>query len=125
MNELDALRIVSEHNGESINAMLEAAKQAGFPDMMDNRLRFQSLYEQDFIEGAFVLGLPVTVTQLGKDRLEQLQKQAEQFAEEKRNRNRDKKIAVATMLIPFVIFILEVIKDNFQLLISFFSNLFG
>lgn len=124
MNEPDALLIVSENNGKSMDEMLAIARQKGFSNDLENKLRFQSLYEQDFITGTFVLGLPVNITLVCKARLELLQKEADQFTKEKRDRNRNKKIAIATILIPFVIFVLEIIKDNFQFLISPFSNLF-
>lgn len=86
MNELDALRIVSEHNGESIAAMLEAAKQAGFSDEMDNKRRFHSLYEQDYIAGSFVCSQPVTLTLKGKDRLELLRETAASQAKQQREK---------------------------------------
>lgn len=125
MNELDALMIAAEHSGESISAMLKAAEKAGFTDELENKLRFQSLYEQDFIKGAFVLGLPVTITQTGKDRLDQLQKLTEKDSKDERRKRFDKKLAIAGLLVPLIIFVLEVVIDHFQFFISFFSNLFG
>ena len=125
MNELDALMIAAEHSGESISAMLNAAEKAGFTDEIGNKLRFQSLYEQDFVKGAFVLGLPVTITQTGKDRLDQLQKLTEKDSEDERRKQFDKKLAIAGLLVPLIIFVLEVVIDHFQFFISFFSNLFG
>lgn len=77
MNELAALLIVAEHSGKSIDEMLAAAEKAGFPDRAENEDRFLSLLQQNYIEGAFVLDQPVTVTLAGKDRLRQLKAAAE------------------------------------------------
>ena len=62
MNELEALSIASEYSGQSIDRMLETAKQSGFTNEAENKLRFQSLYEQGLIQGAFQFDLPVTIT---------------------------------------------------------------
>lgn len=77
MDELDALLIAAEHSGKSIEKMLDVAQKAGFPDRKENVERFLTLLDKDYINGAFVLGLPVTITLAGKDRLQQLQKAVE------------------------------------------------
>lgn len=124
MNELEALQIVSEHNGESINEILSIAKQNGFPDDLENKLRFQSLHEQDFITGSFVLGLPVTITLAGKDHLAQLQEEATDRAEKKRQTRLQNQLSVASILVNLVVFIGGLIVEYYAGLVSFFLQLF-
>ena len=76
MNEYQALLIVSENNGKSIETMLAAAHKAGHTDIYENKERFSSLYSLGYIEGAFACELPVSLTLSGKDRLEQLKEEA-------------------------------------------------
>lgn len=125
MNELDALVIASEYSGESIDKMMEVAKEKGFSNVTESKLRFQSLYLDGYIQGAFQFGLPVTITLSGKDRLEQLQQLAEKDSKDERNKRFNKKLAIAGLLVPFIIFVLEVVVDHFQFFVSLFSNLFG
>lgn len=125
MNELDALVIASEYSGESIDKMLEVAKEKGFSNVTESKLRFQSLYLDGYIQGAFQFGLPVTITLSGEDRLEQLQQLAEKDSKDERNKRFNKKLAIAGLLVPFIIFVLEVVVDHFQFFVSLFSNLFG
>ena len=124
-NELDALRIASEFSGESIETMLKIAKQRGFSDEAKNKLRFQSLYQSEYIQGAFQFGLPVTITLAGEDRLEQLQKLAEKNSKDERNRLSDKHFAIAGILVTLIIFILGVVIDHLQFFIMLLSKLFG
>lgn len=125
MNELDALKIASEFSGESIDKMLEIAEEQGFSDEFQNKSRFQSLYQSGYVQGAFQFGLPVTITISGKDRLEELQKLAEKDSKDERGKRFDKKLAIAGILVPLVIFVLEVVIDHFQFFVMLFSNLFG
>ena len=124
MNELDALLIVSEHSGESMDQMLSAAAEKGFTDNVENKARFYTLHELNYIEGPFVLGLPVYITQAGKDRLEQLQELAEKDSKDESDRRSNKHFAVIGILVTLIIFILGVVIDHLQFLITFFSNLF-
>lgn len=125
MNELDALKIAFEYSGESMDKMLEIAKERGFPDKIKNKLRFQSLYQSEYIQGAFQFGLPVTITLAGEDRLEQLQKLAEKDSKDERNRRSDKHFAIAGILVTLIVFILGVVIDHFKFFIMLLSKLFG
>ena len=125
MNELDALKIASEFSGESIDKMLEIAEKRGFSDEMQNKLRFQSLYQSGYIQGAFQFGLPVTITLAGRDQLEKLQKLAEKDSKDERGKRFDKKLAIAGLFVPLIIFVLEVVIGHFQFFVMLFSKLFG
>lgn len=125
MNEFEALSIAAEHNGESMTAMLNAAKQAGFTDEMENKLRFHSLYEQDYITGAFVLDRPVTITLKGKDRLKQLQEEAADRAEKKRQARLQNQLSVASIFVNLVIFIGGLVVEHYTGLVAFLLQFFG
>ena len=86
MNEYQALTIVFENNGKSIDVMLAAAYKAGHTNHAENQERFLSLLEKGYIQGAFVLDRPVTLTLPGKDRLEQLQNEAKAAKRDKREK---------------------------------------
>lgn len=86
MNEFDALSIAAALSGKSIDEMLVAAQQAGHPDRTENLNRFLSLLDKNYIDGAFALGLPVTITLAGKDHLQQLQDKALAVKQVKRER---------------------------------------
>lgn len=117
MNKLEALRIASEHSGKSIDVMLSAAEEKGFHNREENIQVFYMLHQNNYIEGAFVLGLPVTITASGKNLLQQLQKSAEKSAKEERNNASNKKIAVCSLLVPFLVLVLQFVVDHYGILI--------
>lgn len=125
MDEFDALSIAAEHNGESIAVMLNAAKQAGFTDEMENKLRFHTLYELDYISGAFVLDQPVTITLKGKDRLKQLQEEAADRAEKKRQTRLQNQLSVASILVNLVIFVVGLVVEHYTGLVELLIRLLG
>lgn len=72
MTEYEALKLVSEHDGESYSAILDAARDAGFVDDLQNRMRFDLLRECGYIGGD---GLTcIRISPLGIDRLKQYEK---------------------------------------------------
>lgn len=86
MNEYQALTIVSENNGKSIENMLAAANKAGHKNYAENQERFYSLHQKGYVQGAFVLDLPVSLTLLGKDHLERLQNEVRATKRDKREK---------------------------------------
>lgn len=124
MNELDALLIAAEYSGKSIDEILAAAQKAGHTNYMDNQERFLSLLSQNYIEGAFVLGQPVAITLAGKDRLKQLQNEASDRAEEKRQTRIQNQLSVASILVNLVTFTIGLIVEHYVGFIAFLSQLF-
>lgn len=114
MSEFDALLIASEHSGKSIDEMLSVAEKNGFHNRIENKLCFNDLLQKGYIEGAFVLGLPVTITRAGKERLNHLAQEAKKATQEERNNASNKKLAIAGILVPFVLLALEFVIIRFE-----------
>lgn len=125
MNEYQALLIASANSGKSIEDILFAAQSAGHTNEAENKLRFQSLHDQGYIEGAFVLGLPVTLTLLGADRLEQLKQEIAEASKKERQQRFNNKVAIAQILVPLITFILGLLVEHFTGIVRFAFSLFG
>lgn len=124
MNEYQALTIVSENNGKSIEVMLAAADKAGHKNHAENQERFLSLLEKGYIQGAFVLDRPVTLTIPGTDRLEKLQNEAKENAQKEADRRFNKQVAITQMLVSLASFILGIVVEHYAGLIALISELF-
>lgn len=122
MNELQALQLVSNLNGKSFDEMLAAAMTAGH-DASSVKLRFRSLYEKGYIEGASVLQRPVYLTVSGADRLEQLCQEAKDKAEAEKQRRFQNKVSVASVLVPLVTFVLGLVVEHCAGLVALLLDL--
>lgn len=64
------------------------------------------------------------LTALGAEVYEQLQEEREQASKTERQQSFDNKIAVASLLVPFITFVLGLLVDHYTDLVSFLLSLF-
>ena len=75
MTEFEALKLIAAHDGESLDAILDAARDAGFLDDLQNRLRFDQMREDGLIIGD---GLScIKLAPRGLDRIQENQQRAQ------------------------------------------------
>lgn len=86
----------------------------------------KSLKDKEFIEPKLTGSLIAVyfITTIGKDAMLQFEQRREEQAKNERQQRFQNKIAVATVLVPLVTFVLGLVVEHFSGIVSFFLSLF-
>lgn len=93
-------------------------------DHLADKSRIEELLRKNYLKGSTEPYSTITLTNKGQCLLDELQKIADQQAEKEKQNRFQKKISIASVLVPCVTFVLGLIVEHCASIICFFLQLF-